>query len=842
MKKYILVILSLITAIALLPIKATAVFAAESETETIETGIFLPTSYLQYYKLDNPYAICRYTDDEGKEVVAISHTNGIVIYRDEKFKTIDLNLGNAQIKKIDHYGKYLVYFFGLRLYSVDMTDFNDKGWNAEDKKEKIGDNVWDFSISGDKIVIATDSYFSVYPIAIDENGLLISAEDDYEYRVNAERPSNILFADGAVYYTELGKDIFKYTIGDEKAVEVATVTNVQSIAEGEDDKIYYSCQSGVFTLNGETIKDTSNINETDKDLGKIYDPKGICLTDKGLWVVDSALNAVQEIDLSDNSFTKFAITTNSKAINRLSASVSDLCVDGDKIYALDDDRIVVINDINGVNTYNKIDLYGDEESFAVGGGYLCRYSGGHLSCYKIAAASERDDFSLDIDEICKVQASDVCDIAYLDGNFFVLAREPHHGKGYPLILALSVEKKTLSRLSGEETEESEPKKITADIFGNVYYAAEDDNEYKFYQLGVTEPLYKRAKNGETLIKLQTDMDGKLYALYSGNKVECYAGGGEVFSKTLILSDNLTGMDENPVVSMCLSYNSETAYFLFKGLILKSTSDMDIATPGRILVPDGFSIGYKADTEYARLKENSKAFSVTEEFEKYFGYTEMTVCAPCDYAVFEINGKYSLVVSNGVRAIVRNADVDETTKFALETVETQYKYAAVDFNAYAVPTEENAYRSASAIKHEKLLVLGEITFNGVEYYAVETASGSGYIRKKFLLSEIVKDKFSEEVRSGYLYLKTGASVWENGDLSGESELLSAKTKVKIISSDGDVIMIEYDGKIMYTSSEYIYSDGRQKTTKALAVLLCALSLTAFALFFEKRYLYGRGGNV
>ena len=63
---------------------AKTVKADEQVSENIvNTEIFLPTTYLQYYKLEKPYAICRQAY-KGKELVAISHKGAIVVYYDEK--------------------------------------------------------------------------------------------------------------------------------------------------------------------------------------------------------------------------------------------------------------------------------------------------------------------------------------------------------------------------------------------------------------------------------------------------------------------------------------------------------------------------------------------------------------------------------------------------------------------------------------------------------------------------------------------------------------------------------------------------------------------------------------
>ena len=77
MKNFRLILLSLLIITFSLPI---FIFNSEkvnaSESSKVNTSIFLPTSYLQYYKLNEPFAICRYKDDI-EEFVAISYYDDI---------------------------------------------------------------------------------------------------------------------------------------------------------------------------------------------------------------------------------------------------------------------------------------------------------------------------------------------------------------------------------------------------------------------------------------------------------------------------------------------------------------------------------------------------------------------------------------------------------------------------------------------------------------------------------------------------------------------------------------------------------------------------------------------
>ena len=825
MKKLILVILSVITAIALLPIKATANFAVADE-DKITTGIFLPTSYLQYYRLDNPYAICRYTDEEDKEVVAISHKNEIVIYRDEKFVPIKLELGDNQVKTIDHYGNYLIFVFDLKLYSVDMSGFNDGGWKVEENLKKLdGKSASDISICANQIAVATESNISVHNVVVSDSGF--SYDDEEVSKSPAEKPSNILFTDNAIYYSTSSGSIFKCGDG---SYEV-NAPGIRSLAQDGTGKIYYSCNNGIFTTDGEKIMTATGKAETEKDLGKIYDPKGICLTGKGLWVVDGTLNAVQEIDLTDNSFTKFAITTNSKAINRLSDKVKDISVDKDKIYALDEGRIVVINDIDGENSYNKIDVSAD--LFAVGDKKLLTYDMAS-NTLRLYAIGENTADTLETEEIESANKDNVKDLFYSDGKFYVLYEIYANSVISPVI-----------KVFGSSEYSSLPKgyalQITADVFGNIYYATEtqtgDEGYYDFYKVGNPTPIISIAKN-KKLINLQTDLDGKLYALYEGNFVECYEESGNTFSKEIKLSSNLDSVNNATPLkakSMCLSYNSPTAYFLFNGLILKSVvaDEMDISTPSRITLGEDFSVKYDKENEFCKLNLGTNIFEADKDFAegfKYLGIGKET--EDTDYALFEINGKYSLVICEGKNYIVRSSDVISRKK---ATEKAEVGYSAVDFKIYSVPVTEINYALNGATKHEKIDILGEVDFNGITYYAINCENGKGYIPKSFILGSLAEEKTYESPRSAYLYDKEGVALYKGEDLSEVKTVLNEKTKVKVVGETENALIIDYNGEKCYALKTAEYFGGESNVKKAAAVILCALSLMAFALFFERKFI-------
>ena len=380
-------------------------YAADGETSAqATTEIFLPTTYLQYYKLEKPYAICR-EEIDGKEFVAISHKGAIVLYSDGKFKEIkveDLNAAQGVPSLQLYEQKYLLFSAGSKLWTIDTET------NIATETEIAGN---DFSICGNELAIATSSNISFYTLSTSSGGLGYAKETDKTISMNGVL-SVLKSKNGKTYFFNTNTNtIHSVADGETDVNKIETlkkVEGVRSLAESgdeSDENIYYSCVDGIFAVNTSTKTDTTiKLNETgdaaDKDLGKFWQPQGICLTGKGIWVVDSEINAVQEINLTPDekgnyNFTDFAITTNSRAINRLSVNAADVAYANGTVYALDENRIVVIENADGdkdSRTYHLIDLPVNAEKFAVGGGYLAyQRSEKQITYGKIASQKETEE-------------------------------------------------------------------------------------------------------------------------------------------------------------------------------------------------------------------------------------------------------------------------------------------------------------------------------------------------------------------------------------------------------------------------------------------------------------------
>lgn len=829
--------------------------ASHKTGDTVQTDIFLPTSYLQYYNLVNPYAICRYKD-QNEEFVAISQENSIVIYKNEKFSKIDLlNVDDTQVTTLQRYENYLLYLYDSVIWALDITDFDTVGWTPP-TAEKIANptgNVSEltsnssFSVCGDKIVCSTNTYVYLYQLSKDSLGKL-TVNEIAKVKPNCEVSKLLLTQSGTVYFskTEGGISIWN---GTEILEFDGEASNVRTLVESENgNAIYYSCSSGIYSINTitktKTTVKTISADDTNADLGAIYEPQGICLYGDKLWVVDSKIMAVQEIDLTNgNEFTEFAITTNSYAVNRLTSNARDIVIDRDNVYALDQGRIVVISNVSKQEqSYSRINLTTAQiDAFSVGNGFVCFASDNVISICKIVQ-SDVQGVEYKVENVYSRSLPNedkVVDVAFSEGVFYAIYNKTYESQTHPYVCKINVKQDeyTLEKVIFEDTEIGSAVQIVADVFGTVYYCSENGGNYNFYTYdGNQLKLINSKPTTSKILNLQTDFDGKLYALYENNVVDVIEE-NSITSKTLETSSNLGTI--NPAKSMCLSCNSKTAYFIFEGLIISSAVDteLNISTPYSIEIPNGLNFNFNDNQNFVNVKQGAKLFKVDAKkldgkFFDFIGYSEAK-SSNTDYAVIPLNDKFSLLIKENIVAVARNSDILNPAKTVEKT--QGFGYAIVDFNIYSLPVlqEDFLITSSNITFGTNVETIGHITFNGTEFFLITDGENIGYIPKSFLVENIVTSDGTTEISDVYVYKKGGITVYDNeGNTLGT---ISKKTKVTVLKR-GNTLTIMYGDGIGFIDSDCIVSSSSADVLKAVAVIIASLSVLVTMLYFEFKYLF------
>ena len=292
--------------------------------------------------------------------------------------------------------------------------------------------------------------------------------------------------------------------------------------------------------------------------------------------------------------------------------------------------------------------------------------------------------------------------------------------------------------------------------------------------------------------------------------------------------------------MCLSCNSDTAYFIFEGLILKSTlpEELNIATPHTIDIPEDFSTAYDDGQAFANVKEGAKLFEIdiTKLSGEHFVFLEYSEADSnlTDYAVKRLNDKYSILIKEDVAAVARNTDIEKT--FTAENLEANM-FAVVEFSTYSLPVLEKHYINDHSVeKFKTVKITGKITFNGICYYTVSINGVKGFIPDTFFVDSIIAEDGSATVIDAYVYDKAGVEVYDaDGNVIGKFD---KKTKVTVLSVGVDKLAIIYGDTVGYVGLEFIVTNSRTDVMKSIAIFLASLSVLVTSLYFEKRYLFRR----
>ncbi|MBO4262769.1 MAG: hypothetical protein J5903_03180, partial [Clostridia bacterium] len=430
---------------------------------------------------------------------------------------------------------------------------------------------------------------------------------------------------------------------------------------------------------------------------------------------------------------------------------------------------------------------------------------------------------------------EISDVCYSEGKFYALRTVLENGATHPEIYVIDPKEKTSEKVAGV-CPAGNGGQMTADVFGSVYYTSEKDGVVQFvrYSDGAYTVLYTEEK--ENILNLQVDFSGKLYALYEGGKVR-RIDSGDATEKTVRVRESVEGVGDPR--SICLSYSSKTAYFIFSGLILKTSdpSDLAVSTPDDVAIPDGFDLGYSGGRKFAKIKKNAVLFGVKEDFSGNT-FASAGLCrsdGEKDYAIEELDG-FVLAVCDEGAFLARTEEITQTF-YAREADKTAY--ALVDFRLFSLPVTNGSYACGETKKHSRVTVLGELCFNGEKYCALDNGESTGYIPCGFL-SEIPPEKSeAQRARSAYVG-KNGLTVYSDESMTEIAETLGVGTKIKILYENDGKAKIDHDGKTGFAyGSEMTDHDPRDFAKAAIAVLV-ALSLCVTAIFFEKKYLFREKG--
>lgn len=818
-------------AAAVLPVTAQA-----QAQDALATEIELPATYLEYRALNAPRDV--YYDGE---VTAILQTdNTVVLFQNGVYSEI---AGNTNLSKVRRAGGALVIQQGasVMLYSLaEGGALINATYKAEGGETPLAYSAFD--VSGTRLVAYAGTQIDLFDIEYDTAGMPVFV-NRRTLSSSAGDVNHIAFNEsGDVFFFDDSNHLSFFNVSSPETVRrlgsnFSTPTGIAAdseyvfLANEEEGLLRISIADG----NKEVIVPRT---ETEIDIDDLVSPAGLALKDGNILVCDAACDKIVEFveygyDETEEAYrySGFAITTTANADNRLTSSTLSLSVAGSRKAVLNGSGMTY-DDGNDYRIFSLAEAGGTATAVALGethaaiiianglwflnlkNGALLRYDG----AYNAAPMQ----------------------VAYSNGYFYFSTYT------YPDSEIYRIRENTVGKTLSEEP--------AATVAGSLIEDLAVDVDGGIYVLKQTEVTRCGDTNGVVFsaspLDIGVDLNGNVYALLSGNRVEYYRG-GERRTKTLELHEQNLPADAE-ANAMAMNFDSDKIYFLFNGYgFILSTAEAENDSITNIAVPEGFALSADSaltpeNLELVQPAAGKNLFFVSEEIAgesgEKFDYLSLAAADGKQYVYGgETQGFYILLGEE--IALVKKADAQKLPAYT--AAEERRAYAATSVHLYYFPvlTQNDRYVLTNAQRlpaKREIAVYGFVIVNGREFYYAEEGGKYGYVPADFITFELSQTPQSDDFTPKILDAgKKGVTVYADETLGEVSEILYEDTEVKAYATGTEnVYYVEYtavDGTTAfgYVSGDCFLARGKHAVRNAVIIVLVTLSVTATSFYFINR---------
>ncbi len=452
--------------------------------------------------------------------------------------------------------------------------------------------------------------------------------------------------------------------------------------------------------------------------------------------------SIRHYSVETAAFTDYEICSSSASPNRLAGATE---------VTLNKNRLFIAEDEN-----DRISVY-DTQTQTFGEAIPTEFSNPYLASYQntllVASESETVVYSLAKrtygDPLLTMTEEDIqgkiVGVASVYGRYYVLTEENYCY--------------TLSKESGDwtwtqmqkNTQTLRAVSFTADVYGSLYIAYDDDTVYRFTE---KELLNANARGKKILENLQfpekiaVDYENDLYALVNGSIVEYSQGEGGMYAlKNTYTPDYQLVKDDSPALrSFAFGLDTEFAYLLYEGDYIVRADELKIPAVNPI------PVGNAAELIFG---DTSADFSVvTVEIDSIlieFDVENLATATQFPYVAFERTqsvqtalkigeeGEYSLL------AIAKQRTGEYKTCLVL--TESCSPLDRADYRAdYELPADGyltsavslykfpylNEFLTVSALERgSKVLLLGEVVKLDHAYYQIQITDENGNVKTGYV---------------------------------------------------------------------------------------------------------------
>ncbi len=847
-KKRIIISILLLMSIAFCLPFTTLSVKAEDEATAVNTEIFTPNTYREYFSLISPTDV--YVDEE---ITAVIENNGgdkqITVYLNDTFKTFTKDvIALSNIIQIKRYKDYLIVQDKQRPYLFNFTT-NEYSELKTDEGSEIPCDY--FAFNDNYFIAINNQELNLYSINYEDGVMSLT---DLSITINSVAKQCVAINENNDIFFIKGTALNKANVNNVISVEL-TALSLNSNCTGliaNNNFVYFSTTDGIggFDL---VKSEKFDLLETGLDytLGNVVAPMGLAFNGENLLVCDTSISAVQEFSVSDNtaSFTGFAITSSAKAKNRITDNAKDVEMFYNKLAILDEEKVTVVSNLNGEKSYSTIAL----EQVFDGATFIA------LNDKTVCLANSDADtivfYDLYDEEVAltfdEIDTPNVKDVTYSNGYFYMLVYP--NGKN-PQVVAIDetdFSYKTVVNLNSVTNNDL----LSVDNDGNVYVYDDQSKVIREYDQGAYSLSYTY-ENVSDVIKLETDLNGNVYYLTAENNVVKLNNKTEdkkIF--TLKLSANLTGPfipDTSAVktltaTSFCLNFDSKTVYFLFgnDGLMLQSTelenANVIDSVPSEILVTDTSVDVF--DLDIVTVNKDVNVYE-TEKVESGYVYKTFSKLTEEKTFVLIAESEDFFVISDGKIYIVKKSQATTSPADIVEKVMNGYASTSVNMYYFPIMTIDNTFvlEGFTRLKQgDAVTITNEVTVNGTKFYlaSIET---DGVLTKGYIPSNFITENLAEAPTTINFTFRTVSgradkkiTVYNDKALSQEIFEITAKQQIKVFYSKDGISHIEFtdkDGNVVngFIKTSKIDNAGENAVRNAVIVVILGLAVLTTSIFF------------
>ncbi len=793
----------------------------------LNTDMFLPASFIEFYDLNSPediyykdgyLIIAEYVEGQNNS----NNKSRLVIYDPTTKAYVTNDTINYSISNIAMFDEFVLLLMNSNIYYLKTTDLTIAPIDTQI-------NCTSFSVNGSTLITTKTSTINSYTLNNDNGNLTISNHSEI---IGSQVPSNaILSSNGCIYYTSQNKELRIIDTTFTERLVTTLQTPIVNLTE-YGDYIYFTAPDGVYKILKNSPNTLTKIFDVTNQttLGYVVEPTGITVTDNSILLADKKLNCVQEISPLTDTFTTFAITTESTCDYRLTSNSQNLILSENYIYALDNTfenkkRIVKTSINSQQKVYKKIDLsnfYDNYEDFEVvsftasDDMLLLNYKNTTLTetKYYLGLYKQIDGQVITLEKLYEIENSSVSSLFYLSKEFYYTDKfNAFDAKDYININKITTTFDDNGSVTVNDTKVTQNTEIegvlidaTIDVFGNYYlFYSLNNTSYmiRYYNGSTTTPI----EINYNVYNINTDFNGNVYVLDDSNSIHKY-----VYDITKKIYTE-TSYDINVKISglickdFALNYLNDCFYALSEACIFKSSDNaLQIEHLKRILANDVQLTKVTTDLKFIQVNQTAKMFKVSVD----------------DYTVDGTN-----LYFKNIEAISN----PNTTKIYLVISELDnYYLISYSPSFYALVRKSSVEADATLIAPEKYLInnISIKDYNGqVKYITNDTAIYSRpIIDDKITVNSFGKNKQVYIIKTITFNNKTLALISDNDSLTPSGYILEGYLKDEITPTN---TLINEDVSITNDNSS-------RKISNVISILSIALALTVAMLILEKKLLF------